>query len=97
MPNINLSTKLDQVHSLVRLQQRLNHREGDSPALKGLSLAEVRRLLTTALPQPVVDLPTALDLLASPRQRKAAADRSPRTRILTMLNQRREEHVSLEN
>ena len=60
------------------------------PALKGLSLAEVRFLLTVALPQPIVDLPAALALLAYRRTRKAAAYRSHRKRRLTLLNQRRE-------
>ena len=60
------------------------------PALKGLSLAEVRLLLMTALPQPSVELPAALDLRAYQRTRKAAAYRSHRKRTLALLNQRRE-------
>jgi len=47
-------------------------------------------LLTTALPQPVFDLPAALELLAYQRTRKAAAYQSHRKRTLTLLNQRRE-------
>ena len=56
----------------------------------GLSLAEVRVLLTTVLPQPTFDLPAALRLLAYRQTRKAAAYRSHRRRTLSLLNQRRE-------
>ena len=56
-----------------------------TPALKGLSLAEVRLLLRTVLPLPAFDPTAALDLLAYQRQRKAAAYHSHRKRRLKRL------------
>jgi len=56
-----------------------------SLALLPLSLADVRLLLQAALPQPVLDVPAALALLAYQHQRKVAAYRSHRTRVLAQL------------
>jgi hypothetical protein len=50
-----------------------------------LSLANVRFLLQVALPQPTLDLPAALALLAYHHQRQVAAYRSHRKRLLTHL------------
>ena len=50
-----------------------------------LSLRHVRFLLQVALPQPVLDLPAALALLAYQHQRQVAAYRSHRKRRLTQL------------
>ncbi len=50
-----------------------------------LSLADVRFLLRVLLPQPTLDLPAALAWLAYQHQRKAAAYRSHRTRVLAQL------------
>jgi hypothetical protein len=52
-----------------------------------LSLADVRFLLQAALPQPILDVPAALALLAYQHQREAAAYRSHRKRLLASLNQ----------
>jgi hypothetical protein len=52
-----------------------------------LSLADVRFLLQAALPQPVLDVPAALALLAYQHPREAAAYRSHRQRLLASLNQ----------
>lgn len=52
-----------------------------------LSLADVRFLLQAALPQPVLDVPAALALLAYHHQREAAAYRSHRKRLLAHLHQ----------
>jgi len=50
-----------------------------------LSLANVRFLLQVVLPQPTLDLPAALAWLAYHQQRKVAAYRSHRTRVLAQL------------
>jgi hypothetical protein len=50
-----------------------------------LSLADVRCLLQAALPQPVLDVPAALALLAYQHQRQVAAYRSHRKRLLAYL------------
>jgi hypothetical protein len=50
-----------------------------------LSLADVCFLLQAALPQPVLDVPAALALLAYQHQREVAADRSHRKRLLAHL------------
>jgi hypothetical protein len=50
-----------------------------------LSLRSVRFLLQVTLPQPVLDLPAALALLAYQHQRQVAAYRSHRTRVLAQL------------
>jgi len=50
-----------------------------------LSLADVRLLLQAALPQPVLDVPAALALLAYQHQRKIATYRSHRKRVLAQL------------
>jgi len=50
-----------------------------------LSLADVRFLLRVVLPQPLLDLPAALALLAYQQQRQIAAYRSRRTRVLAQL------------
>jgi hypothetical protein len=50
-----------------------------------LSLRTVRFLLQGTLPQPVLDLPAALALLAYQHQRQVAAYRSHRTRVLAQL------------
>lgn len=50
-----------------------------------LSLANVRFLLQVALPQPLLDVPSALALLAYQHQRQVAAYRSHRKRVLTYL------------
>ena len=52
-----------------------------------LSLADVRFLLQAALPQPVLDVPAALALLAYQHQREVAAYRSHRQRLLAPLTQ----------
>jgi hypothetical protein len=51
-----------------------------------LSLADVRFLLQAALPQPVLDVPAALALLAYQHQREVAAYRSHRKRLLAHLH-----------
>jgi len=51
------------------------------------SLADVRFLLQAALPQPVLDVPAALALLAYQHQREVAAYRSHRQRLLAPLTQ----------
>lgn len=61
-----------------------------APALNGLSLAEVARLLRTVLPLPTFDPTAALALLANQRQRKAAASYSHRTGRLERLAERLE-------
>jgi hypothetical protein len=50
-----------------------------------LSVAQVRLLLQAVLPQPVLDLPAALDLIAYQQRRKRAAYQSHRKRILARL------------
>ena len=50
-----------------------------------LSVAQVRLLLQAVLPQPVLDLPAVLDLIAYQQRRKRAAYCSHRKRILTRL------------
>jgi hypothetical protein len=50
-----------------------------------LSLRDVCFLLRVALPQPTLDLPAALAWLAYHQQRKVAAYRSHRTRLLALL------------
>jgi hypothetical protein len=50
-----------------------------------LSLAQVRRLLQAVLPLPVRDVVAALDLLLYQQDRKAAAYRSHRKRIVRQL------------
>ncbi len=50
-----------------------------------LSLRDVRFLLRVALPQPTLDLPAALAWLTYHQQRKVAAYRSHRTRVLAQL------------
>jgi hypothetical protein len=52
-----------------------------------LSLADVRFLLQAALPQPVLDVPAVLALLAYQHQREVAAYRSHRKRLLAHLHQ----------
>jgi hypothetical protein len=51
-----------------------------------LSLADVRFWLQAALPQPVLDVPAALALLAYQHQREVAAHRSHRKRLLAHLH-----------
>ena len=50
-----------------------------------LSVAQVRLLLQAVLPQPVLDLPATLELIAYQQRRKRAAYCSHRQRILTRL------------
>jgi hypothetical protein len=50
-----------------------------------LSVAQVRLLLQAALPQPVLDLPAALALIASQQRHNYAAYRSHRKRLLAQL------------
>jgi hypothetical protein len=50
-----------------------------------LSLADVRFLLQAALPQPVLDVPAALALLAYRHHRQVVAYRSHRKRLLAQL------------
>jgi hypothetical protein len=50
-----------------------------------LSVAQVRRLLQAVLPLPVLDVAATLDLLRYQQDRKAAAYRSHRKRILRQL------------
>ena len=50
-----------------------------------LSLRDVCFLLRVALPQPTLDLPAALAWLTYHQQRKVAAYRSHRTRVLAQL------------
>jgi hypothetical protein len=50
-----------------------------------LSVAQVRLLLQAVLPQPVLDLPATLELIAYQQRRKRAAYCSHRKRILTRL------------
>jgi hypothetical protein len=57
----------------------------DPHAYLPLSVAQVRRLLQAVLPQPVLDLPAVLDLLAYQQRRKRAASGAHRKRILTRL------------
>jgi hypothetical protein len=54
-------------------------------AVLPLSLRTVRFLLQVVLPQPTLDLPAALALLAYQHQRQAVAYRSHRKRLLTQL------------
>ena len=50
-----------------------------------LSVAQVRLLLQVVLPQPVLDLPAVLDLIAYQQRHKYAAYRSHRKRLLAQL------------
>ena len=50
-----------------------------------LSVAQVRLLLQVLLPQPVLDLPAVLGLIAYQRRRNYAAYRSHRKRLLAEL------------
>ncbi len=50
-----------------------------------LSVAQVRLLLQGLLPQPVLDLPAVLDLIAYQQRRNSAAYRSHRKRLLAEL------------
>jgi hypothetical protein len=50
-----------------------------------LSVAQVRLLLQVMLPQPILDLPAALDLIAYQQRHKHAAYRSHRKRLLAQL------------
>ena len=54
-----------------------------------LSVAQVRLLLQTVLPQPVLDLPAVLDLIAYQQRHKHAAYRSHRKRLLAQLQKLR--------
>ncbi len=67
---------------------------GEVPSLDShpslpLSLSQVRLLLQTVLPQPVWDLPAALDLIAYQQRHKHAAYQSHRKRLLAQLQKRR--------
>jgi hypothetical protein len=57
----------------------------DPHASLPLSVAQVRLVLQAVLPQPVLDLPAVLDLIAYQQRRKRAAYRSHRKRILARL------------
>jgi len=50
-----------------------------------LSVAQVRLLLQVVLPQPVLDLPAVLDLIAYQQRHKYAAYCSHRKRLLAQL------------
>jgi hypothetical protein len=54
-----------------------------------LSVAQVRLLLQVVLPQPVLDLPAMLDLIAYQQRHKYAAYRSHRKRLLAQLQELR--------
>ncbi len=54
-----------------------------------LSVAQVRLLLQTVLPQPVWDLPAVLELIAYQQRHKHAAYRSHRKGLLAQLQKRR--------
>ncbi len=57
----------------------------DPHACLPLSVAQVRLLLQAVLPQPVLDLPAVLELIAYQQRRKRAAYCSHRKRILARL------------
>ena len=57
----------------------------DSHPSLPLSVAQVRLLLQVVLPQPVLDLPAVLDLIAYQQRHKHAAYRSHRKRLLAQL------------
>jgi len=57
----------------------------DPHAYLPLSVAQVRLLLQAVLPQPVLDLPATLELIAYQQRRKRTAYQSHRKRILTRL------------
>ncbi len=57
----------------------------DPHAFLPLSVAQVRLVLQAVLPQPVLDLPAVLELIAYQQQHKRAAYCSHRKRILTRL------------
>jgi hypothetical protein len=57
----------------------------DSHLCLPLSLAQVRLLLQVVLPQPVLDLPAVLDLIAYQQRHKHAAYYSHRKRLLAQL------------
>ncbi len=50
-----------------------------------LSVAQVRLLLQAVLPQPVLDLPAVMDLIAYQQRHKHASYRSHRKRLLAQL------------
>jgi hypothetical protein len=67
---------------------------GEVPSLDShpslpLSIAQVRLLLQVALPQPVLDLPAALALIAYQQRRNYAAYGSHRKRLLAQLQKLR--------
>jgi hypothetical protein len=57
----------------------------DPHASLPLSVAQVRLLLQAVLPQPVLDLPATLELIAYQQRRKRTAYQSHRKRILARL------------
>jgi hypothetical protein len=57
-----------------------------TPAPVLLSVAQIRRLLCVVLPQPVIDAEAVVALIAYHQQRKAAAYRSHRKRLLRRLD-----------
>ncbi len=57
----------------------------DSHLSLPLSVAQVRLLLQVVLPQPVLDLPAVLALIAYQQRHKYAAYRSHRKRLLAQL------------
>jgi hypothetical protein len=57
----------------------------DSHPSLPLSIAQVRMLLQAVLPQPVLDLPAVLDLIAYQQRHKHAAYASHRKRLLAHL------------
>lgn len=57
----------------------------DPHASLPLSVAQVRLLLQAVLPQPVLDLPAVLELIAYQQRRKRTAYQSHRKRILARL------------
>jgi len=61
----------------------------DSHPCLPLSVAQVRLLLRVALPQPALDLPAALALIAYQQRHNYAAYRSHRKRLLAQLQELR--------
>jgi len=61
----------------------------DSHSSLPLSVAQVRLLLQAALPQPVLDLPAALALIAYQQRHNYAAYCSHRKRLLAQLQELR--------
>jgi hypothetical protein len=57
----------------------------DSHLSLPLSIAQVRLLLQVVLPQPVLDLPAVLDLIAYQQRHKYTAYRAHRKRLLAQL------------